>query len=294
MNTFKESWTNLKRHNLLTFATVVSLGLILVVFNVLISHHIKAKEFIDELSQKINYTIYLQPEISEDEIDQIQTYLQNQPEIQEVTFYSQDQALENLQEKSPTSVDFLRDYDLENPLPNSFKIKTTNLEDQKTIQNRIQNSNFSDNLLQTKMEREHTDTIQKVIQNLIKIKETSLNAFIGILAIFTLAGSLITFNAIKTSLYNRKNEIQIMQLVGATLSRIRSPFLLESALIGVFSFSVNLLLLIPIGQLFLTSFQTDQNLLILGIQLAASILISFITSLLLVNKHLRSKEIYQD
>ncbi len=294
MNTFKESWTNLKRHNLLTFATVVSLGLILVVFNVLFIHHIKAKDFIDELSQKINYTIYLQPEISEDEIDQIQTYLQNQPEIQEVTFYSQDQALENLQEKSPTSVDFLRDYDLENPLPNSFKIKTTNLEDQKTIQNRIQNSNFSDNLLQTKMEREHTDTIQKVIQNLIKIKETSLNAFIGILAIFTLAGSLITFNAIKTSLYNRKNEIQIMQLVGATLSRIRSPFLLESALIGVFSFSVNLLLLIPIGQLFLTSFQTDQNLLILGIQLAASILISFITSLLLVNKHLRSKEIYQD
>jgi cell division transport system permease protein len=294
MNILKESWTNLKRHNLLTFATIISLGLILVVFNVLISHHFKAKAFINELSEKISYTIYLKSDTEAEEISKIQQYLENQPEVESVNFYSKDDALDNLEQKTPSSVQFLETYELKNPLPNSFKIKTTNLEDHSIIQSRIQNSAFKDDLLKTKLEKEHSDTIQKVIQNLIQIKNTSLNAFLGILAIFILAGSLITFNAIKTSLYNRKNEIQIMQLVGATLSRIRSPFLLESVLIAMLSFLVNLLFLIPISQLFLTSFQTQHNFSILFYQLLAALIISFFTSLALVNKHLRSKEIYQD
>lgn len=294
MNTLKESLTNLRRHNLLTFATVVSLGLILVVFNVLISHHLKAESFIQELSQKINLTIYLESDVEEPQIQAIQQYLENQPEVTEVIFLSQEDALNSLSQKSPSSVDFLENYGLENPLPNSFKVKTLNLEDQEIIQERIQASAYKEDLLETRLEKERKNTIQKVIQNLIYIKDTSLNAFLGILIIFGLAGSLITFNAIKTSLFNRRNEIQIMQLVGATLSRIRSPFLLESLLIGILSFLVNLVFLIPISQLFLTSFQTPQNLQILGAQLLAAIIISFFTSLLLVNKHLRSKKIYQD
>lgn len=294
MNTLKESLTNLRRHNLLTFATVVSLGLILVVFNVLISHHLKAESFIQELSQKINLTIYLESDVEEPQIQAIQQYLENQPEVTEVIFLSQEDALDSLSQKSPSSVDFLENYGLENPLPNSFKVKTLNLEDQEIIQERIQASAYKEDLLETRLEKERKNTIQKVIQNLIYIKDTSLNAFLGILIIFGLAGSLITFNAIKTSLFNRRNEIQIMQLVGATLSRIRSPFLLESLLIGILSFLVNLVFLIPISQLFLTSFQTPQNLQILGAQLLAAIIISFFTSLLLVNKHLRSKKIYQD
>lgn len=294
MKTLKESLTNLRRHNLLTFATVVSLGLILVVFNVLISHHLKAESFIQELSQKINLTIYLESDVEEPQIQAIQQYLENQPEVTEVIFLSQEDALDSLSQKSPSSVDFLENYGLENPLPNSFKVKTLNLEDQEIIQERIQASAYKEDLLETRLEKERKNTIQKVIQNLIYIKDTSLNAFLGILIIFGLAGSLITFNAIKTSLFNRRNEIQIMQLVGATLSRIRSPFLLESLLIGILSFLVNLVFLIPISQLFLTSFQTPQNLQILGAQLLAAIIISFFTSLLLVNKHLRSKKIYQD
>lgn len=294
MKTLKESLTNLRRHNLLTFATVVSLGLILVVFNVLVSHHLKAESFVQELSQKINLTIYLESDVQENQVEAIQQYLENQPEVTEVKFLSQTEALESLSEKSPSSVDFLETYNLDNPLPSSFKVKTLNLEDHEVIQERIQASAFQEDLLETRLEKERKDTIQKVIQNLIYIKDTSLNAFIGILVIFGLAGSLITFNAIKTSLYNRRNEIQIMQLVGATLSRIRSPFLLESFLIGLLSFIVNLLVLIPISQIFLTSFQTSQNLQILGIQLISAIIISFFTSLLLVNQHLRSKKIYQD
>lgn len=294
MHTLKESWTNLKRHNLLSIATIISLGLILIVFNVLISYHLEAKNFIDELSNKINYTIYLKSDTTQEEINQIQQYLSTQPEITSLTFQSNTEALQNIEQKYPSSAEFLETYQLQNPLPNSFKVTTTELEDHQTIQNRIENSAFQENLLQSKIRQEHTSTLQTIVNNLIKIKNTSLNAFLGILGIFILAGSLITFNAIKTSLYNRKNEIQIMQFVGATLSRIRSPFLLESILIGVFSFLLNLVLLIPINQIFMTSFVTNHNLLILLSQLAASLILSFFTSLFLVNQHLKSKQIYQD
>jgi cell division transport system permease protein len=294
MHTLKESWTNLKRHNLLSIATIISLGLILIVFNVLISYHLEAKNFIDELSSKINYTIYLKSDTSQEEINQIQQYLSTQPEITSLTFQSNSEALQNIEQKYPSSAKFLETYELKNPLPNSFKVTTNELEDHQTIQNRIENSAFQENLLQSKIRQEHTSTLQTIVNNLIKIKNTSLNAFLGILGIFILAGSLITFNAIKTSLYNRKNEIQIMQFVGATLSRIRSPFLLESVLIGVLSFLLNLILLIPISQIFMTSFVTNHNLLILFSQLAASLILSFFTSLFLVNQHLKSKQIYQD
>lgn len=294
MKILKESWTNLKRHNLLSIATILSLGLILIVFNVLISYHIQSKQFIQELSSKINYTIYLESDITQDGINQLQQYLESQPEVTKVDFFSQQDALDKIQQKYPTSANFIQNYELENPLPNSFKVTTQTLEQHEIIANKIQNSNFSDLILQSKIKQDHTNTLDKIVQNLVKIKDTTLKAFIGILSIFILAGTLITFNAIKTSLYNRKNEIQIMQFVGATLDRIRSPFLLESLLIGSFSFLLNLSLLLPLNQVFLTSFQTPYNLQILSLQLLASIILSFTTSLLLVNKHLKSKQIYQD
>lgn len=294
MSIIKESWTNLKRHNLLSIATIISLSLILVLFNVLISFHLKTKTIIDDLSQKINYTIYLEPETPQEEINKLQQFLENQPEIIDINFISQAESLEKVKQKYPNSTSFIEKYELRNPLPNSFKVTTTQLEQHSNLRKNLEDSQYSNYIVKSKLRQDHAITLNKIVNNFINIKNLSFKAFLGIIVIFVFSGALITFNAIKTSLFNRKNEIQIMQFVGATLDRVRAPFLVESVLIGVFSFLINLILLIPINQVFITSFSTPENFKILGLQLLISLVLSLATSLLLVNKYLKSKEIYQN
>lgn len=294
MSIIKESWTNLKRHNLLSIATIISLSLILVLFNVLISVHLQTTNVINELSDKINYTLYLDANTPQDTITEVQQFLDKQPEIINTEFISQDSSIQKLQDKYPNSTEFIQRYELKNPLPNSFKVTTQELEQHATLRQKLESSDFSQYIVKSKLRQDHAVTLNKIVNNFINIKNLSLKAFLGIIIIFVFAGALITFNAIKTSIYNRKNEIQIMQFVGATFDRVRAPFLIESLMIGLFSFLLNLILLIPINQIFITSFGTSENIQILSLQLLISLILSLATSLLLVNKYLKTKEIYQN
>lgn len=294
MSIIKESWINLKRHNLLSIATIISLSLILVLFNVLISVHLQTTDIIDNLSDKINYTVYLDANTPQETINEVQQFLDKQPEILNTEFIPQDTSIQKLQEKYPNSTEFIQRYELRNPLPNSFKVTTEQLEQHSILRQKLEESNFSQYIVKSKLRQDHAITLSKIVDNFINIKNLSFKAFLGIIIIFVFAGALITFNAIKTSIYNRKNEIQIMQFVGATFDRVRAPFLIESIMIGLFSFLVNLILLIPINQIFITSFSTSENIQILGLQLLISLVLSLATSLLLVNKYLKTKEIYQN
>ena len=80
---------------------------------------------------------------------------------------------------------------------------------------------------------------------------------IGFVAVivFAIVSALIIFNTIQMAIFNRRQEIQIMRLLGASRGYIRGPFIVESSLYGLISALISILL---INSIFVTASSTLQ------------------------------------
>jgi len=85
-----------------------------------------------------------------------------------------------------------------------------------------------------------------VIDRLDTILKFIVTFGIALVAVFALIAILVIFNTIRLTIYNRKEEVEIMRLVGATNWYIRGPFLVESILYAVLSTIITIGLLIPV------------------------------------------------
>jgi cell division transport system permease protein len=129
----------------------------------------------------------------------------------------------------------------------------------------------------------------------------------GVVAVlvFALISVLIIFNTIQMAIFNRRDELQIMRLLGASTSFIRGPFVVESIIYGLLSAIASILL---INALFITASSSLQATsfglldisysqtffekhfwLLLAMQLVLGILIGAVSSLIATRRYLKFK-----
>lgn len=136
---------------------------------------------------------------------------------------------------------------------------------------------------------------------------TNILRGIGIIAViaFTVVCALIIFNTIQMTIFNRRDEIQIMRLLGASKTFIRGPFIVESVIYGVVAavLSVGIinaafvatssalqassLGLLDIG--YANSYFDSHFLTLLGVQLAIGISIGIVSSYIATRRYLKFK-----
>jgi cell division transport system permease protein len=80
---------------------------------------------------------------------------------------------------------------------------------------------------------------------------------LGILAILTVASVVIVMNTIRTAVYHRREEIELMKLVGATEWFVRGPFMVEGVMTGVIAASLALALLLAAYRPFVDRFRAE-------------------------------------
>jgi len=281
--------------------TIISISLILVIFNVLITINFITKNKVEEFSSKINLKLFLVEEVQESDVNQLIDYLDKFESVKSIKYISQEDSLQLVAEKYPDSIGFLEEFGVDNPLPESIEVQTIQLEDQEIINNNLKKSKFKDLILNSDIKKIHNQTISKVVENLIKVKQFSFQILLWMIITFIVSGGLIILNAIRTTLYSRRQEIQIMQFVGATFKRITLPFILEGVFIGAIAFFLNLGIIAIAGQflpltldeglLILNSFD---YLIILALELILVIFIGIVTSLSVISGYLKSNEIFHE
>ncbi len=76
---------------------------------------------------------------------------------------------------------------------------------------------------------------KEIIDKLIRYTSAFKKVGLGLVIIFIVISIFVVFNTIRLAIYSRRDEIEIMKLVGATSSFIRWPFLIEGTLFGILS-----------------------------------------------------------
>jgi cell division transport system permease protein len=294
--TIKQSLVNFVRNGWLSVAAITILVLSLYVIGILFVIIVTANSVLENVEDKINISVYFKSDVSEERIFEIKNDLAGYSEIKSVNYISKDQALEDFKRSNanePVIIKALEEIG-ENPLLASLVIKANNPNEYQNISDYIGSSVFSEDVSRVNYQK-NKEIIGKLNNIIFHIKRIG----IAWTAMFSAISILIIFNTIRIAIYSRKQEIEVMRLVGASNTFIRLPFIFEGIIYGLVATILStgfLFLTIKFVAPYVSSVVPSQNLinfyldniqLLLGIQAGVGVFLGVFSSLVAVRKYLK-------
>jgi cell division transport system permease protein len=194
--------------------TIVLLGLFLFVRGAL-------TELGGKLLDQIEVSAYLRSDATPAQTAAIARFLAQDPFVASVQFVPKKAGLAELRARTQGAIDTA--LLTENPLPDKFRIKARTPDDVDAVAASVRRLSGVDNVVYG----------QKIVQRLLQLGAVLRRVGIGVIVVFFAVAGIIIANTIRLTVYARRREIAIMQLVGATSTYIRLPFICEGLLDGV-------------------------------------------------------------
>ncbi len=263
---------------------VISVSLVLFLLGVLGLVVINAREVSDYLKESLSFSVMLADDSREADIRMLQKDLDAKPYIKSTEYISKDEAAEKMKKDlGEDFISFLGD----NPLPPSIDVYLyagyTSPDSVAKIEKYVLEYPFVKEVY-------YPEPLLRLINENVR----KISFFLLILSsiLFLIAVTIIN-NTIRLAIYSKRFLIRTMQLVGATRSFIRKPFLVRSVYHGFLAALIAMLLLM--GLLYIIekelavmfSFESTNILILLGITLIiAGILINLVSTYFSVNRYL--------
>lgn len=201
---------------------VLLVSLLLIGLSVLVAMDINI--VLSNIAEKNEIEVYVSGEITSEELSHISDAISNNPNTMSggVVFYSKEEAWADQKAKMP-DMEQLFEYLDQNPMPHTFRVTVNDI-------SRIRD---------TAAEFATIEGVEKVTapydfaSALVNIRAT-LGVIAGaLLVIMVVTSVIIIYNAIRSSVFARAKEINIMKVVGATNSFVKVPFFIEGMFIGI-------------------------------------------------------------
>ncbi|OBX21266.1 cell division transport system permease protein [Gelidibacter algens] len=206
------------------FSVVISIALVLFLLGCLGLLVLNAKKVADHFKEQVVVTIYLNDSAKEVEVNQLEKSLAMADYTKSTEYVSKEAAAESM--KAETGEDFM-DFVGYNPLQNSIdvhlKADFVTTETLTSITEELAAKKFIEEI------RYDNDLVDLMNDNVKKITFWIL----VISAVFTLIAVLLINSSIRLAVYSKRFIIKTMQMVGATKSFIRRPFVFKSVQLGI-------------------------------------------------------------
>lgn len=253
-------WVNIKRvtryglvgffrNGFVSLAAVIIMTITLFVVSFLMIAGAALSATLDSITQKVDVNAYFVTDASEEQILEVQSALEELPEVAAVNYVSREDALADFRarhENDELTMQALDELD-ENPLGASLAIQAHDPSQYESISNFLETAPVATNDEgESIIEKINFFQNQAVIERLTNIIETSRQLGIAIALIFGVASVLIALNTIRLAIYTARDEIGVMRLVGASSWYIRGPFLIAGVLYGLVAGVIVLIGLYPI------------------------------------------------
>lgn len=225
-NTVVDTFKNIQRSNLMSFASVVSIVLTLLVLGALITISINITNVADNLVDSLQLKVFLNNNISESDLEDLEESFENNSNITGYIYESNDEALEKYAERLEDYAILLSGFtEGNNPVSNSYTVQVNDPTNLELVKNELEDEGliainyikYGDNYLEA-------ITLFDRLSNIICL---------GIIAILSIVSVIVIYNTIKLTCYSNRKEIEIMQFIGAESWYIKLPFFFEGLLLGL-------------------------------------------------------------
>lgn len=229
------------RNRWLAVATVSVMFLAIFFISVLIMINMVGQTMLVNLKNKVDVSVYIKSDIEEQQIAQLRSDLLFLGEVKKVSYVSSGEAVEKFRERhkdNPVLMESLAE--LGNPLLPAINIEAQEASQYEAIIKYLQEGKYKDMI-----EKINYQESKPLIERLTNFSNKVTRAGIIISIILALVAGLVTFNTIRLAMYNFRDEVSVMRLVGASDWFIRGPFVVEAVLYGAIAALATLVLFFP-------------------------------------------------
>ncbi|HWB38987.1 MAG TPA: permease-like cell division protein FtsX [Candidatus Saccharimonadales bacterium] len=253
------------------------------------------------ITNKIDVSVYLQDNTSEAQAKDLVKALKAEPEVKRVVYLNKQQALESFAKAQGNDTLTAAANEAGNTVPATINVYVHDLNTVPDVKKFLTQDKYKK--LQTKDSPSYNGDLKEAIDNITHA--TNVLRKIGIISIgvFAFICMLIIFNTIQMAIFNRRDEIQIMRLLGANTWYIRGPFVVESAVYGLLSAAISVIIinsaflaasnalqasslgLLDIG--YANNYFADRFWWLLALQMAIGIIIGTVSSIIATRRYLK-------
>ena len=250
-NFVKKSIQDIITNRFLNTITIITIGLSVLIVSAFALFFLNANAVLNSWKKGIRVIVYLKPDVDEVALNSLEQQIRQIQGVQQIRFVSKEEALSQLKEQLKSQSSILENI-TPNPLPDAFEIQLYTVS---------QPMNKIDNLAGQIEKLPGVDAVeygQQWIGRFTNILNLFKFAGYAMGGLFVIATLFIIANTIRLVLYSRKEEIEIMRLVGATDRFIKMPFYIEGLILGALGGIFGLIALFSAFQFIIAKFQQNK------------------------------------
>lgn len=296
---FRYGLNNFTRNAWLTTAATAVMTVTLLIIITTFTAQMIFNDTIQQVRQKLDISVYLKDDSDQRQVNRFAQEIKAVPIVISVEYISKEQARDIFTQQNKSELGQLEALGEinTNPFPASLRIKTRDpnqIAQLNAVINKPENKALQSEQPSNSGERKAAiDTIARVSQ---------FSELAGLVAggIFVVISVMIIFNTIRMAIFNRRDEIEMMKLIGAEKSFIRGPFIVEASLYGALAATISLIViyvLLLTRASSLSNFEIEVGptlaffkqwpVLIVLAQLAVGVLIGIFSAFLAIRRYLK-------
>jgi cell division transport system permease protein len=236
----REAVNNIRRNFLMAITAITTTFICILVLGVglLVSSHVEG--IVGSVREDVTVEAFLPPDATDERVEEIRTSIEGYPEVASVEYVSKAEALEKFRETFRDQPEIYENLE-SGVLPASFQIQLEDPTLAEEVAERLRGEGFEENNLSYP---------QQTIERLDAVTSYTIWGLYGATILFLVSSVLLISNAIRLSIFARRNEIEVMKLVGASDSFVRGPFVAEGLVQGLVGASLAALVVLWLNFLF--------------------------------------------
>ena len=256
---------------------------------------------IDDITDRIDVSVFLKDSVDQDQRQELIADLKKVENVESVDYISKEEALKRYRAQNVDNPELLAAIsEVDNPLSQELLIQPIDPNNMQPIKDYLDQPDIA--ALQsdpTSYSGDRKEAIDKIARATRFFEQAGI---VGIV-IFALISALIIFNTIRMAIFNRRDELVIMRLLGASTWYIRGPFVVETILYGVVAAGFSIIVCAALFAVASSTLQAsslglldikysgeyfkDNLFLILSLQLLAGIIIGAASSAIATRRYLK-------
>ena len=224
---------NFSRNAWLTIAATAVMTITLLIIFVTLAARQTLVDTVDQIKTKVDMSIYVRTDTPDDQAAKIGDELKKLSGVQGVAYTSPAQAKQDFARENVNNRDTLDALnEATNKLPGRFRVQIENINDPSQLDTFVKQNELYKKYADPTHKPSFSGDRRKAIVEIGRAAQFADRVGIVASVIFIAISSLIVFNTIRMAIFNRKEEIQMMKLIGADRSFIRGPFVVEAMVYG--------------------------------------------------------------
>jgi cell division transport system permease protein len=242
--------SNFSRNAWLTTAATVVMIITLTIVLTTFTARMVFNDTIQQIKDKIDVSVYICDkavpdctlDVSEEQLKELENAIREVPIVTSIVYVSKDTALQKFIDDSKGDLQQLTaigSLDGKNPLPASLRVHVNDTNRLSEINEVVSRDRFKDWQARP---ASIAGSRKVVLERIATAADFANTAGLAGSGLFVIISILIIFNTIRMAIFNRRDEIEIMKLIGAEKRFIRGPFIVEASLYGVIAALVSTVL----------------------------------------------------